>query len=152
MIFCDASGLEVSAKKPSIVCSCENIKLKYFISSLFLYKISGLEESFKYLGFHLKPNGYRTKDREWLVKRIQWKMNNWTFCWLSLGGRLTLVTFVLQGIFVYWFSVYWCWPLLYLRLDPRCFILCGLENWSFQSYIYLRGRVCLCHVVLEDGG
>lgn len=82
------------------------MSLKDFISRLFLYKEESMDDGFKYLGFHLKPNGYRTKYCESIIKRIQWIINNLTFCWLSLGGRITLVTFVLQGIHVYWFSLF----------------------------------------------
>ena len=33
-------------------------------------------------------------------------MNRWMTRWLSLEGRITLVTSVLQSILVYWFSLY----------------------------------------------
>ena len=33
-------------------------------------------------------------------------MDKWTSRWLSLGGRLLLITAVLQGILVYWFSLF----------------------------------------------
>ena len=62
--FCDAFGLEVSDKKYFIVCLYGDLSLKEFMFGIFLYKEESMDEGFKYMGFHLKPNGYRTKDRE----------------------------------------------------------------------------------------
>jgi hypothetical protein len=59
----------------------------------------------KYLGFCLKPNGYRLVDWNWLIEKVDKRINNWTSRWLSLGGRLVLVKVVLQSIPVYWFSL-----------------------------------------------
>jgi hypothetical protein len=59
----------------------------------------------KYLGFYLKPNGYRIMDWNWLIEKIEKRISNWTFLWLSLGGRLVLVKSVLQSIHVYWLSL-----------------------------------------------
>jgi len=59
----------------------------------------------KYLGFLLKSNDYRASDWLWLVKKIEKQIGNWVFCWLSLGGRLVLLKYVLQNISVYWLSL-----------------------------------------------
>jgi hypothetical protein len=59
----------------------------------------------KYLGFSLKPNGYRVADWNWLSEKIAKRISNWTFQWLSLGGRFVLVKFVLQSIPVYWLNL-----------------------------------------------
>ena len=57
-IFYDALGLEVSDKKYFFSCFCDDLSLKDFISRLFIYKEESTDNGFKYLGFHLKPNGY----------------------------------------------------------------------------------------------
>jgi hypothetical protein len=59
----------------------------------------------KYLGFFLKPNNYRVNDWMWLLKKIEKRIENWTFRWLSLGGRLTLANSFLQSIPFYWLSL-----------------------------------------------
>ena len=62
--FCDASGLETSDKKYFIVCLYGDLSLKEFMFGIFpykeesTYKEESMDEGFKYMGFHLKPNGY----------------------------------------------------------------------------------------------
>ena len=41
----------------------------------------------------------------WLVKKFEKHVSNWTYCFLSLGGRLILLNSMLSGIPVYWFSL-----------------------------------------------
>lgn len=59
----------------------------------------------KYLGFFLRPKNYRVNDWLWLLKKIEKRIRNWTFRWLSLGCRLTLANSSLQSIPVYWISL-----------------------------------------------
>jgi hypothetical protein len=40
-----------------------------------------------------------------LLKKIEKRIENWKFRWLSLGGRLTLANSVLHSILVYWLSL-----------------------------------------------
>jgi hypothetical protein len=49
----------------------------------------------KYLGFYLKPNNYRVADWKWMIQKVEKRIGNWSFCWLSLGGRLILEKSVL---------------------------------------------------------
>jgi hypothetical protein len=85
----------------------QNIKssLKQRLILEFIISFNNLEEGMKYLGFCLKPNGYRIVDWNWFIEKVVKRINNWTFRWLSLGGRLILVKDVLQSIHVYWFSL-----------------------------------------------
>ena len=64
-----------------------------------------MERGLKYLGFYLKPNNYRVKDWLWLLKKIEKRISNWTYRFVSLGGRITLIIATLQSILVYWFSL-----------------------------------------------
>ena len=58
------------------------------------------------IGYYLKPSGYTLKDWNWLVKKVVWKVKLWSGWYLSLGGRLVLIRVVLQGIPVFWFSLF----------------------------------------------
>ena len=60
----------------------------------------------KCLVFPLKPNAYKKKDWAWILKKLSLKVPEWTSRWLSLGGRLLLIIAILQGIYVYWFSLF----------------------------------------------
>jgi hypothetical protein len=53
----------------------------------FPFNFEELETGFKYLGFFLKTSMYRACDWCWLLKKIEKKISNWCFRWLSLGGR-----------------------------------------------------------------
>lgn len=66
------------------------------ITQMFNFKSAPLSSSFKYLGFHLKPNSYGIQDWRWIEERIKNKIGVWTSKWLSIGGRLILVQAVLQ--------------------------------------------------------
>jgi hypothetical protein len=66
-----------------------------------------LDQGLKYLGFHLKPNLYKKGDWQWLIAKVEKKINHWCNRWLSRGGRLVLVKVVLEAIPVYWISLAW---------------------------------------------
>ena len=64
-----------------------------------------IDSGFKYLGFMLKPMGYGLKDWRWIIKLFENNIGHWTHKFLSLGGRLILIRYVLSGIPIYWFSL-----------------------------------------------
>jgi hypothetical protein len=64
-------------------------------------------EGLKYLGFKLKPNCYLKIDWHWLLSKLEKRLKNWCFRWLSRAGRLVLVKLVLEAITVYWMSISW---------------------------------------------
>ena len=69
------------------------------------YKLLPITTGFKYLGFFIKPLGYRSKDWHWLVQKFENKISLWTHKLLSLGGRLILVQSVLSSIPIYWMGL-----------------------------------------------
>ena len=58
-----------------------------------------------YLGYHIKPNDYLSKDWAWLLVRIENCLLTWNNKWISRGGRLTLINVVIDVILVYWFML-----------------------------------------------
>jgi hypothetical protein len=103
--FCTATGMAINFHKSIFLVQNIDPNLKHNLYSFFNIKTETLEQGMKYLGFSLKPNNYRVNDWMWLIKKIDKKIGNWTFRWLSLGGRLTLENSVLQSILVYWLSL-----------------------------------------------
>lgn len=81
-----------------------------------------LQDGVSYLGFILKSNCYSINDWYWLVRCVEKRINNWTYCFLSLGGRLLFINFVLQSVPVYWLS---------MALVPKA-ILDGIRRRMFQ--------------------
>ena len=67
--------------------------------------MSEINEGFKYLGYFLEENSYKTVDWNWIVKKVENRINCWSFRWIFYGGRLVLDNAVLQSIIVYWFSL-----------------------------------------------
>jgi hypothetical protein len=64
-----------------------------------------LEDSFRYLRYNLKPNGYIKEDWRWLVENIKRRIGLWCHKWLSHGGRLIPVKHVLEEIPMYWHTL-----------------------------------------------
>ena len=60
----------------------------------------------KYLGFYLKPRGYYLKDWDWLIAKVEKRIMNWSYRWLTKGGKLTLVKAVLEAIPIYWMHLW----------------------------------------------
>ena len=54
--------------------------------ALFPYDFLELEQGFKYLGFYLKDGASRMEDWHWLINKVEKKINNWCYRWLSLVG------------------------------------------------------------------
>jgi len=63
------------------------LRFKY----LFPYVFEPMDSGFKYLGYFLKPNGYKAMDWGWLIKKIEKRLVHWCNRWLSLRGRLVLI-------------------------------------------------------------
>ena len=78
---------------------------KDLIYNLFPYKISPLNDGCKYLGYFISPNNYFKVEWSWLLKKVDKKLDNWTYTWLSLGGRLILTKSMLENIPVYYLSL-----------------------------------------------
>ena len=83
----------------------------------------------KYLGFHLKPCKYLLKDWDWLIPKVEKRIKNWSYRWLSNGGKLTLVKSVLEAIPVYWMHF-----LNPVGIIEKITKLCFKFVWSGNNY------------------
>jgi hypothetical protein len=72
---------------------------------LFPYVFEPMDSGFKYLGYFLKPNGYKAMDWGWLIKKFEKRLDHWCNRWLSLGGRLVLIKAVWFSLPVFWMSM-----------------------------------------------
>jgi hypothetical protein len=103
--FCLASGLQVNGTKTTILQEGMTEQELMPFKSMFPYIFSDLESGFKYLGYFLKTGPQRVEDWGWLLKKMEKKIDNWCYRWLSLGGRFTLLKSVLECQPVYWMSL-----------------------------------------------
>jgi hypothetical protein len=103
--FCLASGMDVNCHKSCFLAQNIDSSLEQRMQATFNIQFVSIDEGMKYLGFYIKPNNYRVADWKWLIQKVEKRIGNWTFRWLSLGGRLILTKSVLQSLPVYWLSL-----------------------------------------------
>lgn len=137
--FCQDSGMKVSENKSILLCSGEDDELKREISTMFNFQSKDLNEGNKHLGYFTMPNSYRVVDWRWLVQKFDKRINNWSFRWLSLGGRLIFLKFVLEGILVYWLSLAYILTSIVSTLRQRMFSFlwsgnAARENFHFSKW------------------
>eukprot|EP00253_Pinus_taeda_P035540 PITA_35540 len=66
-----------------------------------------VRDGLKYLGYKLKPLGYKIAYWTWLISKLEKVLNTWYLKYLSRAGRLTLIKSVLEATLVYWISLAW---------------------------------------------
>ena len=103
-LFCSASGMTVSIEKSYFLYQNVDVDIINKIAEFLPFKMEPLTGGFKYLGYRLKPLGYHTSDWRWMIELFEKKIQNWTYRYLSLGGRVVLIKVVLTGLAVYWFA------------------------------------------------
>ena len=101
MVFCKASGMIINEDKSSFYFSGLEESELISIRNIFSFNVEKIELGVKYLGFHLKPYRYLLKDWDWLITKVEKRIKNWSFRWLSKGVKLILVKAVLEAILVY---------------------------------------------------
>ena len=75
------------------------------IARILPYKMEPVTSGFKYLGYQLKPLGYKITDWYWLIQKFENRILHWSHKLLSLGGHLIMVQAVLTSIPVYWLGL-----------------------------------------------
>ena len=148
-LFCSATGMTVSIKKSSFLFQNVDPDIRNQIVVFLPYSMVHISEGFKYLGFRLKPLGYRSSDWNWLVVRFEKKIKHWYFVLLSLGGRVILINVVLSGLAVYWFALARCPKSILNKLRKNIFLfLWGssdghnklhLTSWESVSILVVYG-------------
>eukprot|EP00253_Pinus_taeda_P036677 PITA_36677 len=77
-------------------------------------------DGIKYLGFRLKPNGYRIVDWLWLIAKVEKRLQVWYHRYLSRAGRLILIKAVIEATPVYWMALTWIPKGILNRLQHIC--------------------------------
>lgn len=81
------------------ICDMEVVS---YIKSLFGVAADLMMSGMKYLGYHIKPCGYKVANWLWLVDRFFKRIYGWEFRCLSMGGHIILAQVVLMWLGVYW--------------------------------------------------
>ena len=87
-----------------------------------LFSVGKIESGMKYLGFHLKCCRYLLKDWDWMISKVEKRIRNWSFRWLSKGGKLILSKAVLEEIPVFW-MYFWIPVGILEKIRKICFII-----------------------------
>jgi hypothetical protein len=104
-LFCSVSGLTINQAKSTVhYWGLTETELTCLKSSI-PFSFSNLSEGFIYLGYRLKMKSSSPEDWQWLLSLFERKIGGWCNIWLSLGGRLTLIKAVLEGLAVYWMTL-----------------------------------------------
>jgi hypothetical protein len=104
-VFCRASGLVINAQKSVFLHSGVSPETLRSIQDILLFSCKELALGFKYLGYVLKPDSYKSEDWQWLIDKFETRITHWCNRWLSLGGCFVLIKAVLESQPVYWMAL-----------------------------------------------
>ena len=107
-LFFLATGMVFSIEKSSFLYQDVDEDIHSQIVELLPYNMAPIQTGFKYLGYRLKPLGYRSSDWRWMVDMFENNIKNWSYRLLSLGDRVVLIRLFLTGLAMYWFSLARC--------------------------------------------
>ena len=96
VIFCKASGMIINEDKSSFYYSGLEESELISIHNIFSFNVDKIEYGMKYLGFHLKPCRYLLKDWDWLISKVEKRIKNWSFRWLSREENLFWLSLFLR--------------------------------------------------------
>lgn len=67
----------------------------------FNFTLLRMVEGISYLGYKLKPLGYKIADWVWLIEKLEKSLNMWYLKYLSRDSIITLIKVVLEATHVY---------------------------------------------------
>ena len=102
LYFCKAYGMQINVDKSSLLFTRLDDYELTSLMNVFSFPMVNFDNGMEYLGFHLKPCRYYIKDWDSLIAKVEKRIKNWSFRWLSKEGKLTLVKSVLEAIPVFW--------------------------------------------------
>jgi len=100
-LFCCSFGLQINETKSTFHYSsllAENLET---YKSIFPFGYQELSQGFRYIGYFLELNCYKTTDWNWPLIKFENHITHWCNRWLTLGGRYILLKSVLEGQVVY---------------------------------------------------
>ena len=102
MVFCKSYGMVINEDKYSFYYLGFDESELISLQNIFSFSVDKIESGMKYLGFHLKPCIYLLKDWDCPIAKVEKRVKNWSYRWLSKGVKLILVKSILEAIPVYW--------------------------------------------------
>lgn len=107
LLFQQATGMMVNDSKSTITTvGCSRHEVAY-ATHRFPFTSSTLADGIKYLGYRLKPLGYKIADWTWLIAKVEKRLQIWYHKFLSRASRLILIKTVIEATPVYWMTLAW---------------------------------------------
>eukprot|EP00253_Pinus_taeda_P025399 PITA_25399 len=97
LLFQQATGMKINEQKSSITSVGCSVHESVFATQRFPFNSLSLADGIKYLGFRLKPNGYRIADWLWLIAKVEKRLQVWYHRYLSRAGKLILIKAVIEA-------------------------------------------------------
>eukprot|EP00253_Pinus_taeda_P029159 PITA_29159 len=137
LLFQQATGMKINEHKSSITSVGCSIHESVYASQRFPFVSLSLADGIKYLGFRLKPNGYRIADWLWLIAKVEKRLQVWYHRYLSRAGRLILIKAVIEATPVYWMALTWIPKGILNRLQHICsrFLWAGQQPGRLFAWV-----------------
>eukprot|EP00253_Pinus_taeda_P027341 PITA_27341 len=137
LLFQQATGMRINEQKSTITTIGCSIHETAYASQRFPFNSLPLADGIKYLGFRLKPNGYRIADWLWLIAKVEKRLQVWYHRYLSRAGRLILVKAVIEATPVYWMALTWIPKGILNRLQHICsrFLWAGQQTGRLFAWV-----------------
>eukprot|EP00253_Pinus_taeda_P032224 PITA_32224 len=96
-LFQQATGMKINVQKSTITTVGCTAHETAFALQRFPFISLTLADGIKYLGFILKPIGYKIADWLWLITKVERRLQIWYHRYLSRAGRLILIKAVIEA-------------------------------------------------------
>ena len=83
--LCNVSSLSINSKKSLLLENEASELVLVEIKDMFQVSSYSFDVGTRYLGYFIKPNGYKAGDWLWLLQIFDRRIKHWCWCWLSLG-------------------------------------------------------------------
>ena len=103
--YCSISSQKINLVKSDLYCF-PNMPTEDQESLAQTLQVNLVQNPTKYLGIHFKLKGNRCIDFQFLVDKLQAKLQSWKARLLSQAGRTNLITSVLQSLPLYTFACF----------------------------------------------
>ena len=121
------------------------------IQNIFTFPVLKLENEMKYLGFNINCCRYLIKDWDWLIVKVENRIRNRSFHWLSKGGKLILVKAILDAIPVFWMH-FWIPVGILEKIRKLCFKFLWAGNKDSVGLLWTSWKSLACPKFLGGWG
>lgn len=119
-LFQSAPGMVINNFKSTITASDCTPHEVQFVVHHFPFSLLKLEDGLRYLGYKLKPHGYKIDDWTWLISKLERRLSIWYHKYLPRARILVLIKAILEATLVYWMSLGWIPRGILTRIQNTC--------------------------------